>query len=60
MYIHVYIRNHENNVSSRLSQQWFCGNPCSHDNPCYTLLVQIKQRVLNKLKNKKRNISGNK
>ena len=26
IYIYIYICNHENNVSSRLSPQWLCGN----------------------------------
>ena len=26
MYIYIYICNHENNVPSRLSPQWLCGN----------------------------------
>ena len=26
MYVCVYICNHENNVPSRLSPQWLCGN----------------------------------
>ena len=31
--IYIYICNHKNNVPSRLSPQWPCGNPCSwaHD-----------------------------
>ena len=29
MYIYVYICNHENNVPSRLSPQWLCGNSCT-------------------------------
>ena len=36
MYIYImyiYICNHENNVLSRLSPQWLCGNSCiwAHD-----------------------------
>ena len=33
MYIYIYICNHENNVPSRLSPQWLCGNSCTwaHD-----------------------------
>ena len=32
-YIYIYICNHENNVPSRLSPQWLCGNSCTwaHD-----------------------------
>ena len=29
IYIYVYICSHENNVPSRLSPQWFCGNSCT-------------------------------
>ena len=31
--IYIYISYHENNVPSRLSPQWFCGNSCTwtHD-----------------------------
>ena len=31
--IYIYICNHENNVPSRLSPQWLCGNQCTwaHD-----------------------------
>ena len=29
IYIYIYICNHENNVPSRLSPQWFCGNSCT-------------------------------
>ena len=29
VYIYIYICNHENNVLSRLSPQWFCGNSCT-------------------------------
>ena len=31
--IYIYICNHENNVPSRLSPQWLCGNSCTwaHD-----------------------------
>ena len=31
--LYIYICNHENNVPSRLSSQWFCGNSCTwaHD-----------------------------
>ena len=33
IYIYIYICNHENNVPSRLSPQWLCGNSCTwaHD-----------------------------
>ena len=33
IYIYIYICNHENNVPSGLSPQWFCGNSCTwaHD-----------------------------
>ena len=33
MYIYIYIWNQENNVPSRLSPQWLCGNSCTwtHD-----------------------------
>ena len=33
IYIYIYICNHENNVPSQLSPQWFCGNSCTqaHD-----------------------------
>ena len=33
IYIYIYIGNHENNVPSRLSPQWYCGNSCTwaHD-----------------------------
>ena len=33
IHIHTYICNHENNVLSRLSPQWVCGNSCTwtHD-----------------------------
>ena len=27
--LNVYISNHENNVPSRSSPQWFCGNSCT-------------------------------
>ena len=29
MCIYIYIYNHENNVPSRLSPQWLCGNTCT-------------------------------
>ena len=29
IYIYIYICNHENNVPSRLSPQWLCGNSCT-------------------------------
>ena len=30
MYVYIYaIMNHENNVPSRLSPQWLCGNSCT-------------------------------
>ena len=31
--LYIYICNHENNVPSRLSPQWLCGNSCTwaHD-----------------------------
>ena len=52
-----------NNVSSRLSPQWLCGNSSIHalGNMTYgcTLLVPIKQRVVNKLK-KEYKIRGHK
>ena len=33
IYIYIYIYNHENNMPSRLSPQWLCGNSCTwaHD-----------------------------
>ena len=33
IYIYIYICYHENNVPSRLSPQWVCGNSCTwaHD-----------------------------
>ena len=33
IYIYIYISYHENNVPSRLSPQWLCGNSCTwaHD-----------------------------
>ena len=33
LYIYVFIFYHENNVPSRLSPQWLCGNSCTwaHD-----------------------------
>ena len=33
IYIYIHICNHENNVLSRLSPQWLCGNSCTwtHD-----------------------------
>ena len=33
IYIYIYICNHENNVPTRLSTQWLCGNSCTwaHD-----------------------------
>ena len=36
IYIYMYICNHENNVPSRLSPQWLCGNSCTwaHDVLC--------------------------
>ena len=52
--------NHENNVSSQLSSQWFCGNSCTWANGVrYTLLVPMNQKMLNK-PSKERNISGHK
>ena len=32
IYIYIYICNHENNVPSRLSPQWLCGNSCTWAN----------------------------
>ena len=29
IYIYIYICYHENNVPSRLSPQWLCGNSCA-------------------------------
>ena len=46
IYIHyVYICNYENNVPSRLSPQWLCGNSCSlaHDVPNRRSCVQMHE-----------------
>ena len=29
IYVYIYIYNHKNNVPSRLSSQWLCGNSCT-------------------------------
>ena len=55
----IYIFSHENNVPSRLSPQWLCGNSCTwaHD-------VQLHIAGTNELKSaqkaKEHNISGHK
>ena len=60
IYIHEYICNHENNVPSRLSPQWFVAtHALGHMIYGYTLLVPMNQRVLNK-QSKERNIGGHK
>ena len=51
IYIYIYICYHENNVPSRLSSQWLCGNSCTWANDV------LNQRVLNNL-SKEHNISG--
>ena len=43
---YIYIYNHENNVLSRLSPQWFCGNSCTwghcfHDYIYITLILLL-------------------
>ena len=51
----IYIRNHENNVASRSSPQWLCGNSCTYQ----LLLVPMNKNMLNKL-GKEHNISDHK
>ena len=43
MNIYTYICNHENNVPSRLSPQWLCGNSCTwaHDVRLYIYIYYI-------------------
>ena len=45
IYIYIYICNHENNVPSRLSPQWLCGNTCTwaHDVPNRTSCAQVNE-----------------
>ena len=51
IYIYIYICNHENNVPSRLSPQWLCGNSCTsvHHVPkcmsCHKAIVVITGRA---------------
>ena len=33
------ICNHENNVPSRLSPQWFCGNSCTWENDAHIFMI---------------------
>ena len=50
IYIYIYIYrhtcNHENNVPSRLSPQWLCGNLCTWAHVlCHKVVVVITGRV---------------
>ena len=58
IHIYIYICNHENNVPSQLSPQWFVAtHALGHMMYGYTLLVPMNQRALKKL-SKEHNIGG--
>ena len=50
MYVcmYIYVGNHENNVPSRLSPQWFCGNSCTVLMQMYTnfLICFLNEKAL--------------
>ena len=40
--IYIYIFNHENNMPSWLSPQWFCGNSCTWGHDVYTPILLLQ------------------
>ena len=43
IYIFIYICSHENNVTSRLSPQWLCGNSCTWAHDVRTSCAQVHE-----------------